>query len=148
MSRLRQRVLRAVVRAGNRAAVSLYRRSGGRIGGRAAKAPVLLLTTPGRRTGIPRTTAVDYFEHGDGLVVVGSAGGMPRDPDWFRNLRAAGETTVQIRRRTFHAKVRELTGAEREAAWRAVVAQSPRFAGYEKRTQRTIPLVLLTPEPS
>jgi deazaflavin-dependent oxidoreductase (nitroreductase family) len=134
-------------RNSNHMGVAMYRRSGGRIGGRAAGGVhVLLLTVPGRRTRRPRTTPVGFFEDGDGYLVVGSGGGSPRDPDWFRNLRATSTAEVEIGRRSFTASVAELTGGERDRAFTdVVVARSPRFARYETKSGRRMPVARLTP---
>jgi len=144
------RVMHRLVHTGNAVGVSLYRRSRGRIGGRGAGGVrVLLLTVPGRRTGLPRTTAVGYFAHEGCYLVVGSGGGMDHDPDWFRNLRKASVAMVQIGSGTFPASVRVLTGEERDTAFRdVVVAQVQRFADYEAKSGRTMPLALLTPLPA
>ena len=140
-------VMRWMWRMGNRMGVSMYRRSGGRLNGRGAdKIPVLLLTVPGRRSGQLRTTPVGYFEDGGGYLVVGAGGGMPHDPDWFKNLRAASTADVEIGRRSFTASVAELTGGERGRAFRdIVVARSPRFANYEGKSGRRMPVARLTP---
>ncbi|WP_406832545.1 nitroreductase family deazaflavin-dependent oxidoreductase [Pedococcus sp. KACC 23699] len=140
-------VMRTLMRTANKAAVAIYKVTGGRLGGKASGGvPVLLLTVTGRRTGQPRTTPVGYFEHEGGYLVVGSAGGMPQDPQWFRNLRATSRAEVQVGRQVSAVTVREVTGAERDAAWKdVVVARCPPFAKYEVKTSRTIPLALLTP---
>jgi deazaflavin-dependent oxidoreductase (nitroreductase family) len=140
-------VMRGAMRTANRLAVRLYRWSGGRIGGRGAdRVPVLLLTVPGRRTGRPRTTPVGYFEDGGGYLVVGSGGGMPSDPQWFKNLRVSHEADVEMGRRSFTASVLELTGDERDSAFQGVVvARSPRFARYETKSGRRMPVARLTP---
>jgi deazaflavin-dependent oxidoreductase (nitroreductase family) len=133
------------MRGANRLAVSLYRRSGGRIGGRAKGTRVLLLTVPGRTTGIRRTVPVSYFEHDGELIVTGSAGGMKDNPQWISNLRAAGAADIQIgaQRSSVHARVTE--GPERDELWQQVVlARSPFFAKYEKKSGRVIPVAVLT----
>ncbi len=140
-------VMRGAMRTGNRVNVQLYRWSGGRIGGRVGEGVhVLLLTVPGRRTGHARTTPVGYFEDGGGYLVVGSGGGMPSEPQWFRNLRASTDADVEIGRRSFTAHVTVLNGDERDRAFTdVVVARSPRFAKYETKSGRRMPVARLVP---
>ncbi|KRE54642.1 nitroreductase/quinone reductase family protein [Phycicoccus sp. Soil748] len=142
-------VMRTVMRGASKLAVAVYKASGGKVGGRAAGGvPVLLLTVSGRKTGQPHTNPVGYFEHEGGYLVVGSAGGTPQDPQWFRNLRAASSAEVQVGRRAFPVSVRELTGAERDTAWTDIVlVRCPPFGKYEQKTTRKMPLALLTPTP-
>ena len=128
---------------GNKIEVWAYRLSNGRASGGAGK--VLLLTIPGRRTGLPRPTCVRYLDHDGGFVVWGTASGATRDPDWFRNLRASD--TLEIQRGDEHltAVRRELVGEERDGVWRDVVlARVPSVARYERKARRTIPVALLT----
>lgn len=134
------------MRAGNRLLTPLYRLSGGRLHRTMRGLPVLLLTLPGRSTGIPRTTPVVYLEHDGALLVVGSAGGSVVEPQWFRNLRAAGRIGVQIGRDEFQAQVAVLDDAERDRVWRdVVVARAPFFADYQaKAGERVIPVARLT----
>ncbi|HEV7172091.1 nitroreductase/quinone reductase family protein [Pedococcus sp.] len=139
-------LMKTAMKAGSGLMVSLYQASGGRIGGRVKGLQVILLTVPGRRTGRPHTAAVSCFEHAGGYVVAGSAGGMPQDPQWFKNLRKAPAAEVQLGRRRFRVGVRELLGTERDEVWRdVVVARAPFFADYSTKGHRTIPLALLTP---
>ena len=140
-------VLTRIAGTANRLAVAVYRRSGGRIGGKArGGTPVLLLTVPGRKTGAPRTTPVSYFQHEDGYLVAATAGGSKRDPQWFRNLRATPRAHVEVGTRHVDVEVRVLSGEERDGAWRDVVlARAPSFAHYEEKSRRVIPLAVLTP---
>lgn len=140
-------MMRAVMRAGGKMNVAIYRRTGGRIGGKASGGtPVLLLTVAGRRTGVPHTTPVGWFEHDGGWLVAGTAGGMPQEPQWFRNLRKARTATVEIGRDRHRVAVRVLGQEERDRLWRdVVVSQRPSFAKYEAKTTRTIPIARLTP---
>jgi deazaflavin-dependent oxidoreductase (nitroreductase family) len=126
---------------GNRSGAWLYRVSGGRLLG---SGKVLLLTVPGRRSGLPRSTCVRFLDTPAGLVVWGTASGAPRDPDWFRNLRAAERAEAQVGRDTFRVRPRELLGAEREAAWHdTVLARVPQVARYARKAGRTIPVAVL-----
>ena len=132
---------------GNSVAVSLYRMTGGKLGGSVGGGKVMLLTVRGRNTGVERTVPVSYVEHDSGYVVAGSNGGRPVDPQWFRNLRAADEATIEIGRDRATVRPTELTGTERDEIWRNVfVARMPFFAKYEAKTTRTIPLAVLRPE--
>jgi deazaflavin-dependent oxidoreductase (nitroreductase family) len=138
-------VAQQAMRAANHLAVSLYRRSGGRIGGKAKGTTVLLLTVPGRKTGRPRTVPISYFEHHGELIVTGSAGGMKNNPQWIRNLKAAGAGDIQIGsdRSSVHARVTE--GSERDELWEQVIlVRAPFFATYEEKSGRTIPIAVLT----
>ena len=139
-------VLKKTLRAANAAAVGLYRRSDGRIGGKARGTDVLLLTVVGRKSGRPRTVAVSYFEYNGDYVLAGSAGGMKQDPQWVRNLAAAGQAQIQIRGRSHVVGGRITQGAERDRLWHDVVlARFPFFAKYQEKSGRTIPVALLTP---
>ena len=113
---------RRLTRVGNQVGVWLYRRLGGRLSGGRGDVRVLLLTTPGRRTGVPRSTCVAFLDTADGPVVWGSGSGSSRDPDWFRNLRAATTAEVQIGRDRFLGPPR---GADRSCPGRHVVRDRP-----------------------
>lgn len=136
-------VPRTLLSRSNRLGVWFYRRTSGAAGGGAAKA--LVLTVPGRRSGEPRSTCVAYLETADGLLVWGTASGAPRDPDWFRNLRAASVAEVQIGARRMAVVPRELFGHERDAAWSTVLDRRPGVARYARKSGRVIPVALLTP---
>ncbi len=136
---------RGMTRFGNRIGVWMYRTLDGRMAGPKG-VHVLLLTTPGRRSGVPRSTCVRYLETPDGYLVWATASGAPRDPDWFRNLRAASIAECQLGSRQVKVQSRELTGAERDTAWQDVIlAQAPGIARYADRAHRTIPVALLKP---
>jgi deazaflavin-dependent oxidoreductase (nitroreductase family) len=137
---------RWMARTGNRIGVWMYRTLDGRLSSGSKQVTVLMITSPGRRTGLPRSTCVRYLETADGLVVWGTGSGSPRDPDWFRNLRRATTVQVQVRARRFEARPRELLGEERDRMWRDVVlARAPQVQRYADRAGRTIPVAVLEP---
>ena len=133
-------------RVGNRIGVWMYRTLDGRFSSGSKNVHVLMITTPGRRTGIPRSTCVRYLDSADGYVVWGTGSGSPRDPDWFLNLRKAGVADVQVRARHAQVRLRELVDAERDAMWRDVVlAEAPEVEKFERRAGRVIPVAILQP---
>ena len=123
----------------------LYRVSGGRIGGRLGDLPVLLLTVKGRKSGEPRTVALNYLVDEGTYVVFASHAGEDRDPPWWLNLRDAGEADVQIGTRRFHVKAHAAEGDARERLYMRVKSIDPAYAVYEQRTKREIAAVILTP---
>ena len=136
---------RRMTRTGNRIGVWLHRVARGRLdsGGRAQ---VLMVTSPGRRSGLPRSTMVRFLEHDGGYLVWGSGSGSPTDPDWFRNLRRAESARIEIGTRGLAVRPEVLVGPERDRVWREVVlAQVPAVAKYERKAGRTIPVALLRP---
>ena len=132
--------------AGNRIGVFLHRAAGGRLDA-FGDTTVLMITSPGRRTGLPRSTMVRYLEDdGGGYLVWGTASGAPHDPDWFRNLRRTPRARIEIGRDAQDVDAEELTGAERDRVWREVVlARAPGVARYERKAGRVIPVARLTP---
>ena len=137
---------RRLVRIGNQIGVWMYRAFDGRLASYNKGAKVLMITTPGRRTGVLHSTCVRYLQTADGFLVWGTASGAPRDPDWFRNLRKAKTADVQLGTKTLQVRPRELLGDEREATWTNVVlAQAPEVQKYAERAGRTIPVALLQP---
>jgi deazaflavin-dependent oxidoreductase (nitroreductase family) len=134
---------KAFARGAMRTMVWLYRRSGGKIGGRMRGAPVLLVTSTGRRSGRPWTTPVLYQPDGDGWVVIASNGGNPTHPGWWRNLRAHPDATIEIARDTYPVTARETEGDERQRLWQKMVGVYPGYEGYTKKTTRRIPVVKL-----
>ncbi|MET0838614.1 MAG: nitroreductase/quinone reductase family protein, partial [Marmoricola sp.] len=129
------------MRIGNRIGVWMYRTLDGRMSSGSKAVTVLMITTPGRRTGLPRSTCVRYLETGDGYLVWGTGSGSRRDPDWFQNLRRVTVADVQVRARKLHATPRELVGEERDRVWREVIlAEAPEVQKFATRARRTIPV--------
>jgi deazaflavin-dependent oxidoreductase (nitroreductase family) len=115
----------------------------GRVGGRLGRLPILLLTTIGNKTGKRRTTPLVYLRDGDDLVLVASNGGSDRSPSWFWNLRADNHAVVQINGAREPVVATIATKDERDRLWPEVVSLWPGYAGYQQKTKRLIPLVLL-----
>jgi F420H(2)-dependent quinone reductase len=125
--------------------VPLYRLSGGRLLGKVNKAPVLLLTTTGRKSGQQRTAPVVYLADGESYVVIGSNAGHSRTPAWSLNLKAKPEAEVEVGRKRIPVRARIAEGDERADLWRRHNEQYSGFDEYEARTDRDIALFVLEP---
>ena len=128
--------------------VPIYRLTRGRVMGRVHNAPVLLLTTTGRKSGQKRTAPVVYLAHGDSYVVIGSNAGYERTPAWSLNLQANPDAQVEAYgdRREVRARIAE--GEERAELWRRMSDQFAGFDEYPRRTKRDIKLFVLEPRPA
>jgi deazaflavin-dependent oxidoreductase (nitroreductase family) len=104
---------------------------------------ILLLHHTGARSGVERVNPLAYFDDGDRLVIVASRGGAPRNPDWFYNLKAHPDTTIEVGTETRATRAVEITGDDYEQTWARVTAAMPGFADYQTKTTRRIPLVAL-----
>lgn len=126
---------------------ALYRMTGGKIGKSmpGSKLEVLLLTTTGRKSGLPRTHPVMFYRDGQDLVILASNSGDDRPPQWYLNLKANSEVTVQIGSETRAVTAVEATEAERRRLWPLLKAIHPIFAAYETFTDRQLPVIQLRP---
>jgi F420H(2)-dependent quinone reductase len=124
---------------------TVYRASGGRLLGSFDGNPVVLVHHVGRRSGEHRVTPLIYLEDGDDVVVVGSMGGTPKHPAWVHNLRAHPDTEIELRRETRPVRARTADAAERARLWPLLVEHYPGFGKYQARTEREIPVVILSP---
>jgi deazaflavin-dependent oxidoreductase (nitroreductase family) len=107
---------------------------------------VLMLTSPGRRTGLPRSVMVRFLDLDGAYLVWGTGSGSPTEPDWFRNLRRASRARVEIGTTATEVVPEILAGAERDHIWHDVVlAAVPGVAKYEAKAGRIIPLAMLRP---
>jgi len=136
---------RGGLKAIGRLNVPLYRLTRGRVGGRLGRAPVLLLTTTGRRSGGQRTAPVLYAQDGERIIVIGSNAGNATAPAWSLNLQANPDCEVEIRgeRRALRARVTD--GGERDAAWQRMNDQYAGFDDYRANTTRDIKVFVLEP---
>lgn len=126
--------------------VEVYRRSNGRVGSSFGRANICLLTTTGRKTGLARTTPLNYMPDGASLVLVASNGGSAEDPGWYRNLKAHPQVLVQLGRQIESMTARVASAEERAELWPRVVAWYRGYARYQARATREIPLVILDEE--
>ncbi len=120
--------------------------SGGQVLGSAFGMPVVELHTTGRRSGLPRSTMLTTpVVDGDRVVLVASKGGDDRDPDWYRNLLAHPEIELTMASQRRPMRARPASPQEKAELWPRVVAAYGGYAGYQRRTERDIPLVICEP---
>ena len=127
----------------NRDLIAEYRANGGQTSGPFKDAPLLLLTTKGRRSGEPRTSPVVYLRDGEDVVVFASKAGAPDNPDWYHNLLADPSVTVELGAQTYEATAVVTEGEERARLFAAQSEKMEAFREYEAKTTREIPVVRL-----
>jgi len=127
----------------NRRIIEEFRENGGKVGGSFEGAPMLLLHHKGARTGTERVNPLVYQPVGEGFAVFASKAGAPTNPDWYHNLIANPEATVEVGEGTVRVRARITEGEERERIWTKQKRDRPNFADYEKQTSRQIPVVIL-----
>jgi deazaflavin-dependent oxidoreductase (nitroreductase family) len=123
-----------------------FRANGGKVGGQFAGAPMVLLTTTGAKSGQQRTTPLVCYQDADRIIVFASKAGAPTNPDWYHNLVANPEVTVEFGTDKYSATATELHGAERDEIYAKQVALMPGFGEYADKTAgiRIIPVIALT----
>jgi deazaflavin-dependent oxidoreductase (nitroreductase family) len=121
-----------------------FRANGGKVGGPFEGAPMLLLHTTGRKSGRERVNPLVYQQVGDDIAIFGSKAGAPTDPDWYRNLAAHPEVTVEIDGETVPMRARVAEGEERTRIFDRQKQAMPGFAEYEAKAGRPIPVVVLS----
>jgi deazaflavin-dependent oxidoreductase (nitroreductase family) len=122
--------------------VRAYQETGGELGYGWRGTTILLLSTTGRTSGQERTTPLIYRDDGDTWIVVASQGGAPDDPDWYKNLRADPDATIQIKRERIPVRAATAEGAERSRLWQRMTEVWPDYDTYQARTDREIPVVV------
>jgi deazaflavin-dependent nitroreductase family protein len=127
----------------NRAIIEEFRANEGKVGGPFEGFPLLLLHTTGAKSGQARVNPLAYQVDGDRLMVFASKAGAPTNPDWFYNVIANPDVTVEVGTETTSARATVLTGEERDRIWRRQVESAPTFGEYEEKSGRTIPVVAL-----
>jgi deazaflavin-dependent oxidoreductase (nitroreductase family) len=126
--------------------IAEFRDNEGKVGGQFEGAPLLLLTTTGRKSGQPRTNPMMYLPDEGRLLVFASKAGAPEHPDWYRNLVANPAVTVEVGTETFAARAVVLDGQDRDRMYAEQASRYPGFAEYQAKTDRVIPVVALIRE--
>lgn len=124
----------------NKGVVEQFRENGGQIPGR--KHPLILLTTTGAKSGLPRINPLNYSTDGDRIIVIASKGAAPTHPDWYHNLVAHPEAIIEIGAEKFPVRAKTAEGEERERLFNAQAALMPFFADYQRQTTRQIPVII------
>jgi len=145
LSRFSMAMPAAALRISGKLNVPLYRLSGGRVGGKVGRAPVLLLTSTGRRSGQQRTAPVLYLKDGERLVVIGSNAGNKKAPAWSLNLKSNPDAEVKVGRKRSLVRARVTEGEERAELWRKMNEQYAGFDAYDANTSRDIAVFVLEP---
>jgi len=125
--------------------IRAYRESGGEVGYLWNGVPTLLLTVTGRRTGRELTSALIFARDGDDYVIVASMGGAPMHPKWYLNLQDHPNAEIQVKDERIPVTARTATPAEKPRLWGLVTKVWPNYDVYQSRTERDIPVVVLSP---
>jgi deazaflavin-dependent oxidoreductase (nitroreductase family) len=129
----------------NAQVIEEFRANAGQLGGMFTDMPLLLLHHTGARSGTSRVTPLAYLQDDGRYVVFASAAGAPNNPDWYHNLVANPETRIEVGAETVDVLASDAEGEEREQLYRTQAARVPQFAEYEAKTDRVVPVVVLTP---
>lgn len=124
----------------NEKVINEFRANGGKVKG---WAPLILLTTRGAKTGQTRIIPLMYVPYGNTILAVASKGGAPKHPEWYHNVLAHPDVTVEVGNEKFETTARILTGAEREKAFKRAVEVFPPYGEYQKKAPREIPVIVL-----
>jgi len=127
--------------AWNRQVIEEFHANEGKVNGSNS---LLLLTTTGARSGKQRVNPLAYTTDGERLVIIASKGGTPTNPDWYHNIVAHPDVTVEVGTETFEARATVVEGAERDELYAKQAAIMPNFAEYQAKTTRKIPVIVLT----
>ena len=122
-----------------------FRANHGKVGGFFEGATLLILHTKGRRSGKPQTVVLNHLQDGDRLVVFGTKGGAPTDPDWVANVLADPSPSIETGAETIPVRATEISGPERDELYARQVELRPVFGTYPGKTSRVIPVIALEP---
>ena len=127
----------------NQQIIDEFHANGGKVGGPFAHSTLLLLHTTGAKSNQPRTNPLVYIADGGNFVIAASKAGAPTNPDWYYNIVAHPDVTLEVGTERFPAHAIVAEGQERDRLYNQIVATNPGFAEYEKKTTRRIPVVVL-----
>jgi deazaflavin-dependent oxidoreductase (nitroreductase family) len=122
-----------------------YRETDGEVGYLWNGVPTLLLTTTGRKSGQPRTIAIIFGRDGDDYLLIASKGGAPNHPEWYLNLQADPEAEIQVKDQHIRVTARTAADEDKPRLWSIMTSIWPNYDAYQTRTDRVIPLVVLSP---
>lgn len=128
----------------NTQVINEFRANGGKVGGMFEGAPMILITTTGAKSGQPRVAPLVYTKDGDRYVIIASKGGAPTNPDWYYNIAANPEITVEVGTESFPGHAEIAPEPERTRLFDAQAALMPGFRDYQNNTDRIIPVVTIT----
>jgi len=129
----------------NAKVIEEFRANGGRVGDMFEGMPLLLLHHTGAKTGQARINPLAYLADDGRYVIFASKGGAPEHPAWYRNLKAHPDVQIEVGKDTIKVHAEEVAGEERDRLFRAQAERLPQFSEYEQKTERVIPVIVLTP---
>jgi deazaflavin-dependent oxidoreductase (nitroreductase family) len=130
----------------NTQVIEEFRANGGKAGGMFEGMPLVLVHNVGAKSGKEYVTPLVYLVDGDDIVIFASKGGAPENPGWFHNLKAEPNVSIEVGDQTLDAVATEVTGDERDRLYSAQEAAQPQFAEYATKTDRKIPVIVLSPK--
>jgi deazaflavin-dependent oxidoreductase (nitroreductase family) len=129
----------------NAGVIEEFRANGGKAGGMFEGMPLLLLHNVGAKSGAKHVTPLVYLDDDGRHVIFASKGGAPNNPGWFHNLKAEPHVSIEVGSDSLDVRAEEATGAERERLYSIQEEQQPQFAEYAQKTDRKIPVIVLSP---
>jgi deazaflavin-dependent oxidoreductase (nitroreductase family) len=130
----------------NTQVIEAFRANGGKPGGPFENTPVLLLHNVGAKSGKEYVTPLVYLPDGENYVIFASKGGAPENPGWFHNLKARPDVSIEVGEEKLDVLATEVTGEERDRLYSTQESQQPQFGEYAEKTDRKIPVVVLSPK--
>ena len=127
----------------NKQIIEEFRANDGKVGGHFEHLTLLLLHTTGAKSGLPRLNPLAYVKDGERYIIMASKAGAPDNPDWYYNLVANPQVSVEVGTEKFEALARVAEGSERQALFENMSTKYPQFAEYQRNTTRVIPVITL-----